>query len=328
MYAVRLHEFGPPGNLRYERTAVPVPGRGAVRVDVWASGVHLIETTLRTGRAVGPHPAPVLPVVLGGEVAGVVNAVGPDVDDSWLGRAVVGTLASHGGYAEQAVVAIDALHDLPGHLDAETAVAMVTTGATALGLLDIAQPAPGEVALVSSAAGGVGALLVQALRRQGTVVVGLAGGPEKVRQARSSGADIAVDYRNRHWPDAVRTALGSGRHVDVVFDGVGGTWGRQAFDLLAPGGTFVLHGWASGTATRLTTDDIIARAGTVTWALGPQLLRRAGTMHHLQARAIRAAADGVLTPLVTRYPLSRAGDAHADLENRRATGKVILVPQR
>ncbi|MEU7801642.1 zinc-binding dehydrogenase [Micromonospora arborensis] len=98
--------------------------------------------------------------------------------------------------------------------------------------------------------------------------------------------------------------------------------GEVRIDVRASG----VHGWASGTATRITTDDIIARASTVTWGLGPQLLRRAGTMHELQARAIRAAADGVLTPLITRYPLSRAEDAHADLENRRAIGKVILVP--
>jgi NADPH2:quinone reductase len=246
--------------------------------------------------------------------------------DSWLGRRVVGTLASYGGYAEQAVAALDALHDLPEQLSAETAVAMVTTGATTLGLLDIAQAGPGDVALVTSAAGGVGALLVQALRRQNVIVVGVAGGPDKVRRARSLGADLAVDYRDRHWPDAVRADLGDGRLVNIVFDGVGGTAGRQAFDLLGPGGRFVLHGWASGTATRITTDDIIARAATVSWALGPQLLRRAGTMRQLQARAIRAAADGVLEPLVTRYPLSGAGDAHADLENRRATGKVVLIP--
>lgn len=326
MYAARLHEFGPAGNLRYEQIDAPVPGKGEVRIDVRASGVHFIETTLRTGRGVGPHPAPALPVVLGSEVAGVVSALGPDVDDSWLGRPVVGTLASYGGYAEQAVAAIDALHDLPEQLSAETAVAMVTTGATTLGLLDIAQAGPGDVALVTSAAGGVGALLVQALRRQGVIVVGVAGGPDKVRQATSLGVDIAVDYRDRHWPNAVRTDLGDGRQVNIVFDGVGGTSGHQAFDLLGPGGRFVLHGWASGTATHITTDDIIARGSTVTWALGPQLLRRAGTMHKLQARAIRAAADGILEPLVTRYPLSRAGDAHADLENRRATGKVILVP--
>ncbi|GGO08092.1 zinc-binding dehydrogenase [Micromonospora parathelypteridis] len=326
MYAALLHEFGPAGNLRYEQVAAPVPGNGEVRVEVRASGVHFIETTLRTGRGIGPHSAPALPVVLGSEVAGVVSALGPDVDDSWLGRPVVGTLASYGGYAEQAVVPIDALHDRPEQLSAEAAVAMVTTGATTLGLLDIAQPGPGDVALVTSAAGGVGALLVQALRRRGVIVVGLVGGPDKVRQATSLGADIAVDYRDQRWPDAVRADLGSHRQVNIVFDGVGGTSGRQAFDLLGPGGRFVLHGWASGTATRITTDDIIARASTVTWALGPQLLRRAGTMRELQAQAIRAAADGALTPLITRYPLSRAEDAHADLENRRAIGKVILVP--
>jgi NADPH2:quinone reductase len=325
MYAVRLHEFGPAGNLRYERIAAPVPGEGQVRIDARAGGVHFIETTLRAGGGVGPHPAPGLPVVLGGEVAGVVSALGPDVDDSWLGRRVVGKLASYGGYAEQAVTGIDALHGIPDGMTAETAVAMVTTGATALGILDSADAGAGDVALVTSAAGGVGALLVQALRDRGVIVVGVAGGAEKVRRVTSLGADVAVDYRDRHWPGAVRDAL-DGREVGIVFDGVGGAAGRHAFELLGPGGRFLLHGWSSGAATRITTDDIIEYAATVIWAIGPQLLRRAGTMHELQSRAIRAAASGVLEPLITRYPLSRAGDAHADLENRRTAGKVVLIP--
>ncbi|WP_067139282.1 zinc-binding dehydrogenase [Microtetraspora malaysiensis] len=325
MYAVRLHEFGPAGNLQYEQIAPPVPGEGQVRIDVHAGGVHFIETTLRAGRGVGPHAAPELPVVLGGEVAGVVSALGPDTDKSWLGRRVVGGLESYGGYAEQAVARVDALHHIPDHLTAEAAVAMITTGSTALGILDCADAKPGDVALVTSAAGGIGALLVQALHHRGVTVVGVAGGPEKVRRALSLGADIAVDYRDPHWPDAVRDALG-GSGFSIVFDGVGGAAGRQAFDLLAPGGRFLLHGWSSGTATQITTDDIIEHAGTVIWAIGPQMLERAGTIYALQDRAIRAAADGVLQPLITRYPLSRAGDAHADLENRRTAGKIVLIP--
>lgn len=325
MYAVRLHEFGAAANLRYERTPAPVPGEGQVLIDVEAGGVHFIETMLRAGDSVGPHPAPALPVVLGGEAAGVVSALGPDVDDRWLGRRVVGTLPSYGGYASQAVARVDVLHRIPDGLTADVAVAMIATGATALGILDGSDAGPGDVALVTSAAGGVGVLLVQALLDRGAFVVGAAGGPEKVRRVASLGADVAVDYREGQWPDAVRDALG-GREVDVVFDGVGGAAGRQAFDLIGPGGRFVLHGWSSGAATRVTTSDIIGRAATVIWALGPQLLRRAGTMHSLQSRAIGAAADGVLEPLITRYPLSRAADAHADLESRRTAGKVVLIP--
>ncbi|KIF75680.1 oxidoreductase [Streptomyces sp. 150FB] len=325
MYAVQLHEFGPAANLRYEQLPSPVPGPGQVRIDVQAAGVHFIETTLRAGRAVGPHAAPALPVVLGGEVAGVVSALGPDVDESWSGRRVVGTLDSYGGYAEQAVVATEALHDIPGTMGADTAVAMVTTGSTALGILDVADAGPGDIALVTSAAGGLGALFVQALRGKGVTVVAVAGRPEGVRHAASLGADIAVDYRAPHWPDEVRDALG-GRQLTVVFDGVGGVAGRQAFELLGPGGRFLLHGWSSGAATRITTDDIIERAATVTWALGPRMLHRAGSLRELGARAIRAAADGELVPLITRYPLDRAAEAHADLENRGAAGKIVLIP--
>lgn len=325
MYAVRLHEFGPATNLRYEQVPSPAPGKDQVRIDVHASGVHFIETVLRSGRRVGPHPPPALPAVLGGEVAGVVTALGPGADESWLGRRVVTKLESRGGYAEQAVARVDALHIIPGEMTADTAVAIITTGSTALGILDGADARPGDIALVTSAAGGVGALLIQALHGQDVIVIGAAGGPAKVQQATALSADIAVDYLDQRWPDAVHDALG-GRELSIVFDGVGGDVGRQAFDLLGPGGRFLLHGWSSGAATRITTDDIIERASTVSWAIGPQILRRAGTMHELQARAIRSAADGVLAPLITRYPLERAGNAHADLQNRRAMGKIVLIP--
>ncbi len=244
MYAVRLHEFGPAINLRYEEIASPVPAEGRVRIDVQASGVHFIETVLRAGQAVGPHAAPALPVVLGGEVAGVVSALGPGVDESWLGRRVVGTVES-GGYAEQAVATPGTLHDIPGQMTADTAATMITTGATALGILDSAEARPEDVALVTSAAGGIGALLIQALRHQGVMTVGAAGGPRKVQQAIALGADTAVDYRDPHWPSAARDALG-GSELSIVFDGVGGTVGRHGFELLAPGGRFLLHGWSSG----------------------------------------------------------------------------------
>jgi NADPH:quinone reductase len=325
MYAVRLHQFGPAGNLQYEQVDSPVPGSGQVRIDVQASGVHFIETKLRAGLRMGPNAAPVLPVILGREVAGVVSALGPDVAGSWLGRRVVSKLQSNGGYAEQAVAATGSLHEIPGQMSADTAVAMITTGSTALGILDSADARPGDAALVTSAAGGIGALLMQALHHQGVFVIGVAGGPDKVQRVASLGAGLAIDYRDRKWPDAVRDALG-GRELSMVFDGVGGTAGRQAFDLLGPGGRFLLHGWSSGAATRITTDDIIERASTVTWAIGPQMLRRAGIIGELQARAIGAAADHVLEPLITRYPLNRAADAHADLENRRTSGKVLLTP--
>ncbi|MEU5430945.1 zinc-binding dehydrogenase [Streptomyces olivoreticuli] len=323
MHAVRLHAFGPAENLTYEEVPDLVPAEGQVRIDVRSSGVHFIETTLRRGVAVGPHRPPALPMVPGEEVAGVVDAVGPGVDTEWLGRRVVTKLGTGGGYAEQAIADVGALHQIPEHLDTDTAVAVLTTGATAQGVLGVARLTSRDVVLVMSAAGGLGSLFVQAARAAGAVVVGAAGGPAKVERVRELGADIAVDYREADWPVRVREAL-DGREVTAVLDGVGGTSGRQALELLGPGGRFLLHGWASGEPTEIHTRDLIERQLTATWAIGPNATP-AGGWQELAARALSEASEGRLIPPITRFPLSGAAAAHAALEAREAEGKVVLT---
>ena len=140
MHAIRLHAFGPAENLRYERVDDPRPGPGQARIAVAASGVHLIDTVLRAGRPMGPLPLPELPTIPGREVAGVVDALGPQVDEQWLGRRVVAHLGpASGGYAELAVRETEALHPVPDGLADDAAVAMIGTGRTALAVLEVAQ---------------------------------------------------------------------------------------------------------------------------------------------------------------------------------------------
>ncbi|MGW0664337.1 zinc-binding dehydrogenase [Streptodolium elevatio] len=323
MHAIRLHAHGPAENLTYEEVPDPVPAAGQVLVHVEAAGVHLIEARLRGGTAVGPHQPPAVPMTPGGEVAGVVGALGPGVDEHWLGRRVVAQLHAAGGYAEMAVAQLEGVRPLPEGLDAATAVAVVTSGATAQGVLHVAALTPDDTVLVMSAAGGLGSLLVQAARHAGATVVGAAGGTAKTDRVRALGADVAADYRHPDWPARVRAAL-AGRGVTVVLDGVGGTLGRQALELLEPGGRFLLYGWASGEPTAITTQDLVARQLTATWALGPQSLP-AGGRDELTARALEEAASGRWVPLMTRFPLSKAAEAHAALESRQVEGKVVLT---
>src|SRR6478609_2942044 len=127
MHAIRLHQFGPPENLRYEQIDPPQPAEGEVAIGVAAAGVHLLDTSLRAGQVGPPTPLPALPHVPGREVAGVVEQVGEGVDPAWLGRAVVvhlGREPRHGGYAERTIAAVDALHPLPDGIGADEAVAM------------------------------------------------------------------------------------------------------------------------------------------------------------------------------------------------------------
>jgi NADPH2:quinone reductase len=219
-----------------------------------------------------------------------------------------------------------ALHALADHVGAPAAVAMVGTGRTALGILEIAALTAADTVLIPAAAGGVGALLVQAARRAGAEVVALAGGGEKVERARALGATFAVDATAADWPATVRELL-DGAGVSVVLDGVGGATGRAALDLLGPGGRMVVFGWSSGAPTQLTTMDVAGRGLTLDGALGPRMLDRPGGLRALEAQALDAVTTGALTPLVgPPFALADAAAAHAALEARGTVGKVVLLP--
>jgi NADPH:quinone reductase len=245
LHAIRQYAFGPPEALLHEEVADPVPGPGQVRIVVAAAGVHLMDTALRAG-ASGGLPLPQLPTTPGREAAGTVDMVGPDVDTRWLGRRVVAYLGHEksGGYAELAVADEQSLHELPDGVDVTVAVAMIGTGRTVVGVLEQAPLTADDVVLITAAAGGMGTLLVQAACAAGATVIGLAGGPDKVRGVRGNGAHAAVDYSVEGWPEAVRSVPG-GDSATVVFDGVGGALGRQAAELLVPGGRHLYYGWAS-----------------------------------------------------------------------------------
>lgn len=327
MRAIRQYEFGGPDVLRPQDVPDPVPGAGQVRIDVAAAGVHLIDTSVRAGRDGGWLGLPALPMTPGREVAGVVGAVGPDVPARWLGRRVVAHLGqANGGYAERAAAPVAALHELPDDLAYDAAVTMIGTGRTTVGILDEAGITAADVVLVTAAAGGIGTLLVQAAVRAGAVVVGAAGGPDKVALVGKLGADLPVDYSAADWPDQVRAALG-GREVTLGLDGVGGPLGRQALELIGAGGRLVLYGYASGTSTEITVGDLYSRGLAVSVAIGARMMKRSGGLRPLAERALAAAAAGELVPVVgRRFPLARAADAHRALESRDTVGKVVLEP--
>ena len=310
MYAIRLHEFGPAENLRYEEVPDPAPGAGQVRIAVEAAGVHLIDTSIRAGRAGGPFPLPALPMVPGREVAGTLGD----------GRRVVAHLGmASGGYAELAVTAETALHDIPEGLGADVAVAAIGTGRTAVGILEVAELGADDVVLVLAAAGGLGTLLLQGARNAGAISIGAAGGDAKVARL---AADVAVDYSRPGWSEPLR-----GHGVTVVLDGVGGALGRAAMEALRPGGRIVLFGFASGSPTEITSGDLLRLGIRADAAVGPRMLGRPGGLRELETAALAAAAEGRLVPAVgQRFPLAEAAAAHAAIEARATIGKTVLIP--
>jgi NADPH:quinone reductase len=325
MQAIRQHEFGPPDVLRLEDLPDLRPGPDQVRVAVEASGVHLVDTSIRRGEP-GPFPPPDLPMTPGREVAGVVDELGPGADAAWLGRRVVAHLGpASGGYATQAIVSTGSLRAVPDDLDAAGAVALIGTGRTAVAVLAHAVLAPDDVVIVTAAAGGLGTLFVQAARHLGATVVGVAGGPAKVARVEALGADIAIDYDEPGWVDAVRAR--SPAEPTLVLDGVGGERGRGAFDLLGPGGRIVMFGWSSGAVTPFTSADLADRGLSASWSIGPAMMKRWGSLEPLERQALADAAAGVWTPVVTRFGLADAASAHRALESRTTVGKAVLVPQ-
>ncbi|MER6199339.1 zinc-binding dehydrogenase [Streptomyces sp. NPDC001586] len=330
MRAIRLHAFGPAENLSYERTDIPVPAPGQVRIAVAAAGVHLLDTSLRRGIQGPPAPLPELPTIPGREVAGTVDALGPGTDPAWLGRTVVVHLGfAPGGYAEYAVADADRLHPVPDTLDPAEAVAMIGTGRTTLGILQFADLGPDSVALIPAAAGGIGTLLVQYARSVGATVIALAGGPAKTALAAANGAHLALDYTAPGWADTVRAHHPGG--ATVLFDSVGGDTARTALGLLAPGARHLVFGWSAGPLdlTDAERADLAARSITTRSVLGPAMLQQVGApdpLRVLETRALTEAATGRLRPALTRYPLAKAASAHHALESRATTGKLILEP--
>ncbi|MGW7685996.1 zinc-binding dehydrogenase [Kribbella sp. NPDC054772] len=323
MKAIRLHAFGPAENLVLEDVPEPSPTAGTVLIEVEAAGVHLVDTMIRAGATGGsPIPVPDLPTIPGREVAGRVSAAGPDVDPSWIGKRVVVHLGMvPGGYAERAVAKVDSLYELPDHVDAAQAVAAIGTGRTTAGILQQARLTLDDVVLVTAAAGGIGSYLIQSARNVGAIAIGLAGGPEKVELVRSLGAQYAVDYRDPEWAAKLKAELDD-REITVLLDGVGGTNGQQAFDLLGAGGRVFMFGWSGGGPIQFTHEDLMTRGLTAGWALGAKLTRQLRT---LERTALEETIEGRWNAVTTTFPLKDAAAAHRALETRSTTGKVVLL---
>jgi NADPH:quinone reductase len=239
-----------------------------------------------------------------------------------VGAGVVATTGGRGGYAELASVPATSIISIPPEVAMSDAVALLADGRTAVRLIDVAVIQPGETVLVEAAAGGVGSLLVQLAKRAGARVIAAAGGGRKLEVARALGADIAIDYRGPSWTEEVASFVGYGG-VDVVFDGVGGSIGRDAFWLLGRGGRLCAFGMAGGSFAAISEQELSER-GVTRMRGGAGDLRELAS---LTARALSTAAAGELRTVIgQKTPLANAADAHRAIEGRATIGKTLLIP--
>ena len=320
MKAVQVREHGGPEVLTVTEVQQPEPGPGQVLIEVAAAGVNFIDVYHRTGL----YPQK-LPLVPGGEGAGRVVAVGSGVDPELVGRRVV-TSSLAGGYAEHALAPADRVVPVPEALSDEVAAAVFLQGLTAHYLTHDCYPVrAGDTVLVHAAAGGVGLLLTQLATKLGARVIGTVSTPEKEKLARAAGAAYVLGYDNI--AEEVR-ALTDGAGVPAVYDGVGQATFEASLASLRPRGILVLYGQSSGPVPPFDLGRL-STLGSLS-ITRPTLAHFVTTPEELSRRAsdvFGRVADGTLTVHIGgRYPLAEAGRAHEDLQARRTTGKLLLIP--
>ena len=322
MKAIRVEAYGGPENLIYKEVDKPAPKTGEALVKLEAIGVNFIDVYHRTGL----YPLP-LPFTPGTEAAGTVEALGSDVSDIAIGDRVAYAMAV-GSYAEYAVVPAARLVKIPDHLDAQQAAAAMLQGMTAHYLATSTyQLKSGDLALVHAAAGGVGLLLIQIARRIGARVFGTVSTEEKAKLAREAGADEVILYTEQDFQEEVKR-LTEGKGVQVVYDSVGKTTFMKSLDSLAPRGMLALFGQSSGPVPSFDP-ALLAQKGSL-FLTRPSLAQYTLTREELLWRAgdvLKWVSSGELKLRIEKtFPLAEAAEAHRQLEGRKTTGKVLLIP--
>ncbi|ASW90999.1 quinone oxidoreductase family protein [Mycobacterium marseillense] len=324
MHAIEVSETGGPEVLRYVDTPQPTPGPGEVLIEAEAIGVNYIDTYFRSGQ----YPRQ-LPFILGQETSGTVVNTGEGVDSFTAGDRVV-TAAASGGYAEYATAPASFTAAVPDAVPADVAASALLKGLTAHYLLKSVYPVQaGDTVLVHAGAGGVGLILTQWAHLLGARVITTVSTPEKERLSRRAGADEVLSYPDDadEFCERIR-ALTDGAGVAAVYDGVGATTFDASLASLAVRGTLALFGAASGPVPPFDPQRLNA-AGSV-FLTRPSLAHFVRTGQEFSWRAeelFAAIAGGDITVEVGgRYPLADAARAHQDLQGRKTTGSLVLVP--
>ena len=322
-HAVRIHETGGPEKMQWEEISLPAPGPGQALIRVAAAGLNFIDVYHRTGL----YPAP-LPVVLGLEGAGTVEAVGDDAGEVKPGDRVGYCVAGMGAYAEWRLAPAAKLIPLPDSISFEQAAGMLLKGMTAEYLIRRCHPVrAGDVVLFHAAAGGVGLIACQWLAKLGATVIGTAGDAEKAALAKAHGCAHVILYREEDVAKRVRE-LTDGRGVSAAFDSVGRATFRGTLDSLAPRGMFVSFGNASGPVEPFPP-GLLAEKGSLFFTR-PTLMGYCADAEEMRSCAsalFAAAADGVKAEVHRRFPLKDAAEAHRALEARETTGATVLLPE-
>jgi len=319
--AIRIETTGGPEVMRLVEHDPGKPLRGELRIRNRAIGVNYIDVYYRTGA----YPMP-LPGGIGMEAAGVVEEVGDDVSGFAPGDRVAYAAGPAGAYAEVHNMAAKSVLRLPDSVDDEAAAALMLKGMTVQYLFNrTVRLQPGQTILFHAAAGGVGLLAMQWARAMGVTVIGTVGSEEKAELARRHGCEHVILYRSENIVERVRE-ITDGAMVPAVYDSVGKDTFDASLASLAPFGTMVSFGAASGPVPPV---PLSALRGTL-YLTRPSVLAYSARREDLEAMAnglFEMVGAGKLRPVIEqRLPLAEAAQAHRDLESRRTTGTTLLLP--
>lgn len=322
MKAIRVHEQGDASALTYEEAPTPEPAAGEARVRVEAAGLNFIDIYQRMG--LYPMQVPFIP---GSEGAGVVDAIGSDVTGLRRGDRVAWAMVPP-SYAEQVCVPARHLVKIPDGIDTREAAAVMLQGLTAHYLSFSTYPvAEGDRTLVHAAAGGVGHLLVQMIKRRGGWIAATVSTAEKAELARSAGADEVIRYTEVDFEEEVKRLTG-GAGVHVVYDSVGKDTFEKSLNCLRMRGYMVLYGQSSGPVTPVNP-QVLNQKGSL-FLTRPGLNAYVATREELEWRCndlFSWMLDGELEVRIDQaFPLADAADAHRYMEARKTKGKVLLIP--
>ncbi|MDO8329833.1 MAG: NADPH:quinone oxidoreductase family protein [Fluviicoccus sp.] len=323
MKAVLCKQHGLPETLVLEDVPSPTPGPKEVVISVKACGVNFPDTLIIQNKY---QFKPDLPFSPGGEIAGVVKAVGEGVKHVKPGDTVI-ALTGWGGFAEEVLTDAAKVFPVPPMFDFKVAATFAYAyGTSYYALKDRAQLKAGETLLVLGASGGVGLAAVQLGKVMGAKVIAAASTAEKLEVCRQSGADELVNYNDADWREQIK-ALTGGNGVDVVYDAVGGGYAEPALRSMAWCGRYLVVGFAAGDIPKIPLNLTLLKGCAIVGVFWGDFARRQpkdnmGNMMQLFAWL----AQGQLKPHISaEYPLEQAAQALNDLLQRRATGKVVLV---
>jgi NADPH2:quinone reductase len=322
VHAIRIHQTGGPEVMKWESVEVPAPGPGQVRLKQHAVGVNYIDVYQRSGLYKLP-----LPFIAGSEGAGEVVAVGPGVADFKVGDrgAYAGAM---GGYAEERVMPADRLVKLPDNIDYKTGAAMMLQGMTVRYLLrETYKVGKGTTMLLHAAAGGIGLIACQWARHLGATIIGTVSTDDKAKLAKEAGCTHVINYKTEDFVKRTKE-LTSGQGVDVVYDAVGKDTYPGSLDCLKPLGLWVSFGNASGAITNFDILALSAKGSLYATrpTLGTYVAKRADLLANAN-ELFDVVGKGIVKINVNHtYPLKDAAKAHADLEARKTTGSIVLLP--